>query len=169
MDEESKAIAAGVPGMILPGGAKRPFARLNALLAKLFIDRRGKLIKQLYFVFEGQTLEVSADDEFFTVDRIHLRRLETPPAVDAEWVDLTNSPDLSHLVGLDLAAVRWELLAGDIDQFIVLEFQAHKQHTGAADAAITITGDDFHLTVFKGAPLFPDLIFDADTQTCRSR
>lgn len=168
MDLESKALAGSVPGVIFPDGAKRPFARLKSILAKRWDGVAGEPIKELFFEFADRTLHVSADDEFFSVDRIHLKSLDSLPADIPDLMELGTTPAFSPLCGLDLAAVRWELLAGDIDQFIVLEFKAHKAHHGAADASITIKGDDFHLVLFKGAPTFPDLAFDPDTQACRS-
>lgn len=35
------------------------------------------------------------------------------------------------------------------------------------EAALTIRGDDFHLFLFKGAPLFPKLQFNPCTQACQ--
>lgn len=168
MDDESKALAASVPGLCLPSGTKRPFSQLVSIRAKISPDRTGGAIKQLLFLFKDRTLEVSGDDEFFTVERIHLRSIEEPPSFGPEWIDLTRLPDFSHMLGLDLSAVRWELLAGDIDQFVVFEFRKHRQSLGAAEASVTIKGDDFHLFLFKGAPVFPNLLFDPDAQVCRS-
>ena len=168
MDEESKALAASVPGMCLPSGTMRPFAQLVSILAKLSPDRTSGPIKQLLFLFNERTLEVSGDDEFFTVERIHLKSIEEHPSLEPGWIELTRLADFSHLRGLDLSAVRWELLAGDIDQFVIFEFKKHKQSNGDAEAAVTIKGDDFHLFLFKGAPIFPKLQFDPDRQACRS-
>jgi hypothetical protein len=168
MDEESKSVAGSVPGITYPSGVLRPFAQLKSILVSPSPDRSGGAIRQMLFVFKERTLEISGDDEFFTVERIHLRKLDVPRQLEPGWIELINLPDFSHLADLDLAVVRWELLAGDIDQFVVLGFVKHKQGNSAPEAALTIRGDDFHLFLFKGAPLFPNLQFDPDTQACRS-
>jgi hypothetical protein len=167
MDKESKLVAESVAGVTYPSGTVRPFAQLTSILVRTSSDCGGGAIEQIYFVFKERTLEVLGDDEFFTVERIHLRNLDEYRSLESGWIELIDLPDFSHLAGMDLAAVRWELLAGDIDQFVVLEFIQHRRSHGAPKAALTIRGDDFQLYLFKGAPLFPKLQFDPSTQVCR--
>ncbi len=158
MDNQSREIAGTVPGIVRDHGVDRRFARLQGVFSQAAPDGRTVGFYKLYFRFAQETLEVSGDDEFFTFDRIHLL---THADVDCERTgrcrDLSGSPGFAALIGLDLSDVRWELLAGNIDQHIVLEFRAHRQHLGPADRALTICSQDFDLRVFTGAPVMPEV------------
>lgn len=168
MDDNSKAIARSIPGVIRPDGAVRPFARLASIHARLSSLREDKAIEQLFFQFEGAVLEVTGDEEFFTGDRIHLRRLDKLPAGDSNhFIDITGAAGLSSLIGCDLSSLLWMTRAGDIDQFIVLEFHAHKQHRGEPKGSVTIRDDDFCLALSPGAPDPPSTEFDPITLTRR--
>jgi hypothetical protein len=156
MDQQSRTIAGSVPGIVRNNGIERRFASLQGVYAQSAPDGRTGGFYKLYFRFAQQTLEVSEDDEFFTFDRLHLVE---HPAFDPErtdrCTDLSRTPGFAPLIGLDLSALRWELLAGDIDQYMVLEFMAHRKHLGPADAALTICSADFDLRVYSGAPVMP--------------
>jgi len=168
MDDDSKTIARSIPGVIHPAGAVRPFARLLSIYARLSSLREDKAIQQLFFEFEDAVLEVASDEEFFTGDRIHLRRLDKLPTGGSDhFIDITGAAGLSSLIGCDLSSLLWMTRAGDIDQFIVLEFHAHKQHRGAPEGSITIRDDDFSLGLSPGAPTPPSTAFDPMTLACR--
>lgn len=164
MDQNSKSIAASVCATIFPEGARRNFAKLAGVLIKPAKHRDDLSLERIYLIFQERSLIISPDDEFFTSDRIHL---EVADSISLEerraCIDVSHTKTFNKLIGKDLDAIKWEILAGQIDQFIVLEFTEHKATTNKSTDALTIKGDDFHLYLFIGAPIFPGLAFNPNT------
>jgi hypothetical protein len=66
MDDKSKAISVTIPGMHLPEGVKRPYAKLERILAGFVTENNTKYLRQIFFLFRSKILEVSSDIEFFS-------------------------------------------------------------------------------------------------------